>query len=456
MNKNTLWSLRLGFSAQQANKIEKLGLQTFLKRSFKEKHTTQTPEFLKKLPTSIDELRMQRKKNKLSEMQKKAARKERREAFKNMKVWWVDQMREADFPLREKMVCFWHNHFVASAQKVKMPQWIFQHNMLLRQNAFGNFREITRLMVKSNAIINYLDNNANKVGAINENLSRELLELFTIGIGNYTEADIKNGAKALAGLSHGDVTGIYRPKWEDNSTKKFMGVKGNLKADDLIDIIFEQQETPYWITEKILKWFIYDNPPKNLVKKYGNYLREQNYEIQPLLQEIFATEYNKNTAGSKIKDPLTYIFQIIDELNASEVKNEQIAFFLKKQGMDLFEQPNVKGWEGGRGWLTSQVFLDRNKVAKILSRGQVPQLGTKRLMKGNKEIDIDLNWPPNTSSHEIIKELSSRLLFQTGENLQKEMESILGYDFDTNSENANKAVLRLFYHICQTPEFHIV
>ena len=146
------------------------------------------------------------------------------------------------------MVLFWHNHFVTTSQKVKVNWWIYQNNYLLRENAFGNFKELTKKVLYSNAMVRYLDNVDNKKGNINENLSRELLELFTLGIGNYTENDIKNGAKALAGLGIGQKEAFYRSLFEDNDTITYLSKTGNFKVDDLVDIIFEQKAVPYLLT----------------------------------------------------------------------------------------------------------------------------------------------------------------------------------------------------------------
>ena len=201
MKKSNLWSLRLGFSGKEATKIEKIGLEKFLKKSYDSKFDAQLPAFLQESPKTIAEYKELRQsvKNQDPEEKKKIQKKEN-QTTAELKKWWVAKMQSDEFPLREKMVCFWHNHFVSTSQKVKINYWIYQHNMILRENAFGNFKELTKQMVKSNAMVKYLDNADNRKGKINENLSRELLELFTIGIGNYTEDDIKNGARALAGL----------------------------------------------------------------------------------------------------------------------------------------------------------------------------------------------------------------------------------------------------------------
>lgn len=465
MNKSNLWSLRLGFTSKQAATIEQLGLDKFLKQSFASKFDKQLPQFLEDDPKTIAELRELRQtiKNADSEEQKKVLKKQIRNSIE-LKKWWIDKMRNESLPLREKMVCFWHNHFVATSQKVKVNYWVYQHNMILRENAFGNFKELTKKIIKSNAMVRYLDNVDNKKGSYNENLSRELLELFTLGIGNYSENDIKEGAKALAGLNLGEEEAIYRRFAEDNSNKTYFGKTGNFKADDLVDIIFEQKNIPYLITRKILKWFIYDNPSEELVTYYGDYFRKINFEIEPLLTKIFTEEYPKNNGGSKIKDPIVYLLQLLDELNNTTVENTLIVFFLKQQGMDLLNQPNVKGWDGGNSWLTSQIYLQRNNTSDLLCNGRsinrkafnkIPDEGEQPEITLEK-INVKVAFDNNGNNKKIISDLSNRLLFQVDENMQKDMENLLKYDFDAKSENANNAVLRLFNYITKLPEYQLI
>jgi uncharacterized protein (DUF1800 family) len=465
MNKSNLWSLRLGFSGKQAQLIEELGFEKFLNQSYATTFEKTLPTFLDDEPKTIAELKELRQsiKNGTADDQKKVIKKQIKNATE-LKKWWIDKFLTEKFPLREKMTCFWHNHFVATSQKVKSTYWIYQHNMILRENAFGNFKELTKLIVKSNAMVRYLDNVDNRKDKINENLSRELLELFTIGIGNYTENDIKEGAKALAGLNLGEESAVYRRFLEDNSIKTYFGKKGNFKADDLVDIIFEQKNTPYLITRKILKWFIYDNPSEDLVVYYGDYFRKMNFEIKPLLTKIFTEEYAKENSGSKIKDPLTYLFQLTDELNITNSNSNLISFFLKQQGMDLFNQPNVKGWDGGNSWLTSQIYLQRNNASDLLCNGRnisrkvfdkIPEEGDEPEIKLEK-INVSIDFNKNGNNKQIISELSNRLLFRVDENLQKDMENLLKYDFDAKDSNANYAVLRLFNYITKTPEYQLI
>jgi len=462
MDKNTLWSLRLGHSAKQAKSIQKIGLNKFLEHSFATKVDSTIPDFLEDSPKSFAEFKEIRKKIKSSpEETKEMLKKEVQTSFE-MKSWWIDKMINDEFPLREKMTCFWHNHYVSTFQKVKVNYWVYQHNQILRKHAFGNFKTLTKKIIQTNAMVRYLDNVDNRKGKLNENLSRELLELFTLGIGNYTEQDIKNGAKGLAGLGLGEENAVYRKIFEDNEAFVYLGKKGNFKIDEMIDIIFEQPNIPYLITQKILKWFIYDNPKEELVHFYGDYFKKMNFEIQPLLTKIFIEEFAKNNAGSKIKNPLEYILQLNYELNVEKPNLKLIAFFLKDQGMDLFNQPNVKGWDGGNSWLTSQVFLQRNNAADLLCNSKNINKAKKDIektmtnQKPNKQLSIKLNWDKEGNNKEIIAELSNRLLFQTDKENQQDFEQILKYDFDSKTDGSEYAVMRLFNFMVKTPEFQLI
>jgi hypothetical protein len=188
-----------------------------------------------------------------------------------------------------------------------------------------------------------------------------------------------------------------------------------------------------------------------------------NFEIKPLLTKIFTEEFTKNNAGSKIKNPLEYSLQLMNELNITNPNGKLIAFFLKEQGMDLFNQPNVKGWDGGNSWLTSQVFLQRNNTADLLCNGKNLNQGQKDMDENsmkkqnpNKLLSVKLNWNKDGNNKEIIAELSNRLLFQTDKNSQADFEQILKYDFDSKTDGSENAVMRLFNFILKTPEFQLI
>jgi len=454
MDKPILWSLRLGFSANQAKEISDNGISGYLQNALSTKIDTNLPSFLVDVPKSPKEIKQYRKKiKKASSSDEKKRLKRKIINPKLLKFWWIDKIKADKNPLREKMVCFWHNHFVATAQKVKLNYWVYQHHMILQQHAFGNYKTLTKAIIKSNAMVRYLDNTDNRKGKINENLSRELLELFTLGIGNYTEEDIRNGAKALAGLHIGKGQAIYKKRFEINEEITYLGKTGVFKVDDLIDIIFEQPNTPYHITRKILQWFVYDTPSEELVTYYGDYFKSVNFEIQPFIEKIFTEEYKKPNAGTKIKDPLSYIMQLLHELQlTNNIETKVIASFLRQQSMDLFNQPNVKGWEGGKSWLTSQTYLQRNQAANLLCNGRMLK---RKKSKGRLRPKITLP-ATATDAPKIVLALENRLLFSNSEEVKNNMIQLLAYDFDPKSKHAQERLLRLVNYIFKKPEFQIV
>lgn len=193
------------------------------------------------------------------------------------------------------------------------------------------------------------------------------------------------------------------------------------------------------------------------------YFKKVNFEIKPLLTKIFTEEYAKNNTGTKIKDPLIYLLQLAYALQINNMTAPIISFFIKQQGMDLFNQINVKGWQGGNNWLTSQIYLQRNNTADLLCSGRTLLL-KKSADNTNeppaleiKKNDIAVNWNRDSKNNiALIADLANQFLFTVDENMQKDMEKILKYDFDPGSSNADFAVLRLFNYITKTPEFQLI
>jgi hypothetical protein len=166
---------------------------------------------------------------------------------------------------------------------------------------------------------------------------------------------------------------------------------------------------------------------------------------------MFTEAYKEKSSGTKIKDPLRYIIQLKNELNISIEKPEHILFFLRQQGMELFNQPNVKGWDGGNSWLSSQTYLQRNNIADLLCMGKLIR-GKK--MENTQKPQINL-FNSKMNNKEIIKSLTDNLVFEVSDDMQNDMENLLKYDFDASSPNADTAVLRVFNYIIKTPEFQV-
>ncbi|MDC1106106.1 DUF1800 family protein [Prolixibacteraceae bacterium] len=457
MDINNLWSLRLGFSTVEADKIKDLGFSKYLKRSLRAHTEVREPQFISNSPQTLSELKEHKKGKTRKELNKELAM-----TAIQWRSWLVQQCYESKNPIQEKLNLFWQNHFVVTYQKVKMPYWIYQHYQTINDYSLGNYKELVKQVIQTNAMIKYLDNSKNVRGNLNENLARELLELFTLGEGHYTEDDIKNTAKSLAGLNHGKDHAQYRKHQEDNSSKTIFGETGNFKLDQVIDLIFKQPNTTYFITRKVLKWFIYDNPPEALVQEYGDILRQNHFELKPFFEILFTKEYTKQTAGSQIKDPLTFTIQLLKGVQINNPNYTFMALFLMTQSMDLYNQPNVKGWIGGKDWLTSQIYIHRQQLVDfVLYEKNSPM--ARRLVNRVKKIDgtdvvftpqLEFNKQANTQ--EIILDLTNKMVFEVDDNMQLELDNILLYDFNAQASNANQSVLNVYRYLARSAEFQII
>ena len=460
MNIHHLNALRLGFSTQAASALQTEGVRTYIDRQLTASVPLKEPKFIAKSPKSLEEVRDLRKAADKGGKKAKKANKDLVKLTFQWKAFILQRCSESEYPLREKINLFFQNHFVVTIQSVKLPIWIFQHYRTINTHSLGNYKTLVKEMVYSNAMIKYLDNHQNKKGNINENLGRELLELFTLGEGNYTEIDIKNTALALAGLTFGKEKGAYRPGMMDTSTKTVFGKSGNYTIDEVIDIIFEQPNTAYFLAEKVLKWFFYDNPPEDLITRYGALLKGYNFELKPFFQAIFSDQCENPQGGNQIKNPMTYLLQIHHDLGMRP-NYDLLVFILKNQGMDIYDQPNVKGWKGGKDWLTSQIYGDRNQLIDFIVDGN-PRF-EKSLNKRLEKFDMDkvsfdpkLSLTNTTSARAILDELTAQMIFETNEAMDSELNQLLSYDFDPNTENAHQRVLNVYQYLAKSPEFQIV
>ncbi len=421
----------------------------------------EVPNFLNDTPKTLAELKAWNENAQKDINEGKKAIKDIVKVGVEWKAHLVERYYNTSFPLREKINLFWQNNFVATYQSVKIPYWIFWHYKSINNFGVGNYKDLVKEMVFSNAVIRYLDNQKNRRGNINENLGRELLELFTLGEGNYTENDIKNTALALAGLTFGQEKGQYLPMLKDNSIKTFMGQKGNFDANDIINIIFEQENTAYFLAEKVLKCFFYDTPSKDLIIKYGDILRLNNFELKPFFQSLFEEECSKKIVGSQIKNPLVFIIQLLKDLNIDAPNYKFIAFFSKNQGMDLYDQPNVKGWKGGQDWLTTQIYNDRHQLIDFIIQGnkQFSRILSKRLERfDGSTIDFkpSIHVENSKNAQTIIEELINKNIFNANEDMLSELQQILTYDFDPKSPNAQQNILSIYQYLAKTPEYQII
>ena len=296
-----------------------------------------------------------------------------------LEYWWADNLFYHSTNITELMTLFWHDHFATSADIIIYPPAMYHQNKALRENCIGNFKELVTLMTFDPAMMIWLDNNQNSVGSINENFARELLELFTLGEGNYTQNDVEEAARALTGYYTDGLNIFFVPELFDNGEKTFLGQTGNFDAYDIIDIIFEQEQTAYYISEKFYKYFIYEQPNDIIVQQLADILIENNYDIKPLMIELLNSEhfFDENFYGSKYKDPVTHsigsLRQLYIDINQSidvpYTLNELLRYVQFIGGQRLFYPPDVSGWPGYRYWINTYTLPFRKLYTNYLLDG---------------------------------------------------------------------------------------
>jgi len=297
-------------------------------------------------------------------------RADQNERLFELRAWWIYRMRYSPRPLQEKLTLFWHGHFATSAEKVRNTYALYVQNETFRRHAAGNFRDLVVAVAQDPAMLIYLDNAQSRRQAPNENFARELMELFTLGEGHYTEDDIKESARAFTGWSlHSEkIQFVSRRRMHDDGTKTFMGQRGNLDGADIIDIILRQPQAAKFICAKLWRFFAASEPTPEMVKELAATLRTEGYEIKPFLRRMFLAQefYAKPSYRTQIKSPVQWLIGSLNQLEAPPPNAEHCIRALRLLGQDLFAPPNVKGWEGGYAWMTTAALMQRYNFAGLL------------------------------------------------------------------------------------------
>jgi len=321
-----------------------------------------------------------------------------RAKMEEMKLWWIDRMIHTKRPLEEKMTLFWHGLFVSSSVTVKNAFLLYKQNQLFRRYAVGNYKNLTHDVSKDPAMLVYLNNNQNKKEHPNENYARELMELFTLGIGNYTEQDIKESARAFSGwVSLGDQ--VYFNRFEhDNGTKTFLGHTGNFDGDDIVDIIFQQPACFAYIAKRLLKFFAIDEPNQEIVDALAGEVRKNNFEMKPVLHTLFASNwfYSTDVMERQIKSPTQLVVGSLRALDVGLMQPKQVDNALQMMGQELFTAPTVKGWDGGRAWINTSTLFARYNLPAYLGTGRLPATGKKPgdMDMRSQYADFESGWDP--------------------------------------------------------------
>lgn len=281
--------------------------------------------------------------------------------------WWADRMVASNNPLQEKMALFWHGHFAVNESKVRDYRKLLQELELFHEMGTGSFRDLMVAVAQDPAMLSFLDAGVNVKGAPNENFAREIMELFTMGVGNYSEADIREAARAFTGWNYVDLEFVINAEQHDDGVKHFLGQRGNFDGVDIIDIIMQQEVTAEYIASKIYRFFVRDDISPVMAAELGSVLREAEYDVATLLETIFLSRdfYSPASVGSQIKSPVQLAVSTYRKLGLEDAPG--VPDFNRATGalsQSLFRPPTVAGWAGGRSWMTPGLLLERGNFAR--------------------------------------------------------------------------------------------
>lgn len=391
---------------------------------------------------------------------RKMAAQKQRQQERRLNLAWVDYMGTAKGQLREKMALFWNNHFACRARQSMYDQQMLD---IQRRNALGNFKTMCIEVSKAPAMLQFLNNQQNLKGHPNENFARELMELFTIGRGHYTEQDIKESARAFTGWGY-DKDGQFRFRRfvHDDGRKTFMGKTGNFTGDDIINIIFEKKQTAYFLSNKLYKYLVNETPDPAHVNAMADVFFNANYEIKPLLEYVFNADwfYDDKNIGNLVKSPIELIVGLNRWFSIDYERPAVIMQFQRVLGQVLFHPPNVAGWPGGRNWIDSSSLMYRIKIPSTVLNGGVidftgkadPEdeafLATQHHQQENVNLRVQTkpDWDKFLSS--IPKSLSKTGIAQVM--LEPKMSTAL-----TNSINSAADIKAMVIELVSSPEYQL-
>lgn len=281
--------------------------------------------------------------------------------------WWANRMLTNPRPLEEKMALFWHGHFASNEAKVRDYRKLLGQLELFQKLGTGSFRDLTVAVARGPAMLSFLDAGVNVKGASNENFAREIMELFTMGVGHYTERDIREAARAFTGWNYVDLKFVVNQDQHDDGEKTFLGQTGRFDGVDIIDIIMQQPATAEFIAGKIYRYFVRQDLNPDLRVQLGASLRRNKYAIAPLLQTIFLSRdfYCDASLGTRIQSPVELAIATYKKMGLTSVPGvPDFNSVTGALGQQLFAPPTVAGWPQGQAWITPGLLLERANFAR--------------------------------------------------------------------------------------------
>ena len=302
----------------------------------------------------------------MSKEEKQQVRKQFRENVKTLNKAWIDHMAGTKAVLRERMALFWHNHFACSAKNSYFLQGYLN---TLRKYALGDFRTLLHAVSKTPAMLQYLNNQQNRKQQPNENFAREVMELFTLGRGYYTEADVKNAARAFTGWSFTrEGQYILRQRQHDEGKKTLFGQTGNFSGEAVLDMLLDNPQTARFVVTKLYRYLVNEEVNASRVEALADRFYNSGYDIMMLLEAIFLSGwfYDEENIGTKIKSPIDLMVGLQRALYLTFEQPEGPLFIQKALGQLLLRPPNVAGWPGGKNWIDSSTLLFRVRLTEFV------------------------------------------------------------------------------------------
>lgn len=283
-------------------------------------------------------------------------------------AWWLHRMLTTGNPFREKLTLFWHGHFATSNNKVQDTRLMLRQIDLFRESAWGDFRTLVKSIARNPAMLVWLDGEANTKEHPNENFARELMELFTCGIGNYTEADVQAAARAFTGWHRNELEFQFNAEVHDGDVKQFLGKRGRFDGGDIIDILMAQPATPRFLATKLLKYFATPDPAEDVIAEATEVLDRGQLNIKWFLRELFQSIYFYSDAcyRKQVASPIDFVVGTFRTFQVRQPARELLSH-LSALGQELLAPPNVKGWDGGKKWINSSTLAARVEFANMVA-----------------------------------------------------------------------------------------
>ena len=298
-----------------------------------------------------------------------------REQREQLKGWWLKQIHQGESPVAERLLLFWQNFFTTQIDMLPNPKLGWQQQLVMRRHLLGNFRHMLRDMNEDPALLWYLDNHLNNKKKANENYARELLELYTLGEGHYSESDVKELARAMTGAGVDRKTWLYEfhESRHDSGEKSVLGAFGNLKPNEVIDIILRQPRSAEYLVERLWRAFVSPTVDKESVRKLAADFRKRDFELRPLIEDLFnhPAFWDERNRLVLVKSPVELLVQAHLESDKPIKNYEKTVKDLAEMGQDLFNPPDVGGWPQGDEWINSVRLAKRHKYLLSVAKSSV-------------------------------------------------------------------------------------